>query len=159
MPARPTSLSVTVAVSGARSLRCSRLALSGLPFALTGMFSGIMDQPFLVILLMLVIYLVLGTLMDSLAMLLLTVPLFVPVAHSAGIDLVWFGIFAVTVVEMGLITPPVGMNLFVLKTVNPRIKLVELWRGVTPFVIADLIRVAIIIAIPAIVLWLPRSAF
>ncbi|MBO6895294.1 MAG: TRAP transporter large permease [Roseibium sp.] len=135
------------------------LALSGLPFSLTSLFTGILDQPFMVICLMLLIYLVLGTLMDSLAMLLLTVPLFVPVAQAAGIDLVWFGIFAITVVEMGLITPPVGMNLFVLKTVNPRIRLVELWRGVTPFVIADLIRVAIIIAIPAIVLWLPRSAF
>lgn len=134
------------------------LALSGLPFSLTDMFSGILDQPLLVILLMLVIYLVLGTLMDSLAMLLLTVPLFVPVAQAAGIDLVWFGIFAVTVVEMGLITPPVGMNLFVLKTVSPEVKLTELWTGVAPFVVADLVRVAIIIAIPAIVIWLPYHA-
>lgn len=135
------------------------LALSGLPFSLTGMFAGILDQPFLVIALMLTIYLLLGTLMDSLAMLLLTVPLFVPIAQAAGIDLVWFGIFAVTVVEMGLITPPVGMNLFVLKTVNPDVRLTELWRGVTPFVIADLIRVALIIALPAIVIWLPQHAF
>lgn len=134
------------------------LALSGLPFSLTAMFSGILDQPILVIGLMLAIYLVLGTLMDSLAMLLLTVPLFVPVAQAAGIDLVWFGIFAVMVVEMGLITPPVGMNLFVLKTVNPEVELIELWKGVAPFVIADLIRVAIIIAIPAIVTWLPHTA-
>jgi tripartite ATP-independent transporter DctM subunit len=135
------------------------LALSGLPFSLTGMFSGILDQPLLVILLMLVIYLGLGTLMDSLAMLLLTVPLFVPIAQAAGIDLVWFGIFAVMVVEMGLITPPVGMNLFVLKTVSPEIKLIDLWKGAAPFVVADLIRVAIIIAIPAIVIWLPHNAF
>lgn len=134
------------------------LALSGLPFSLTDMFSGILGQPLLVILLMLAIYLVLGTLMDSLAMLLLTVPLFVPVAQAAGVDLVWFGIFAVTVVEMGLITPPVGMNLFVLKTVSPEVKLTELWTGVVPFVIADLVRVAIIIAIPAVVIWLPLHA-
>lgn len=135
------------------------LALSGLPFSLTSMFSGILDQPMLVILLMLVIYLALGTLMDSLAMLLLTVPLFVPIAQAAGIDLVWFGIFAVMVVEMGLITPPVGMNLFVLKTVQSDVKLTELWKGATPFVIADFIRVAIIIALPAIVIWLPYNAF
>lgn len=134
------------------------LTLSGLPFSLTGLFAGILDQPLMVILLMLAIYLALGTLMDSLAMLLLTVPLFVPVAQSAGIDLVWFGIFAVMVVEMGLITPPVGMNLFVLKTVQPDIKLTDLWKGATPFVIADLIRVLIIIAIPAIVIWLPHHA-
>uniref|UniRef100_UPI00046582DB TRAP transporter large permease subunit n=1 Tax=Martelella sp. AD-3 TaxID=686597 RepID=UPI00046582DB len=135
------------------------LALSGLPFSLTGLFSGITGEPILVILLMLAIYLVLGTLMDSLAMLLLTVPLFVPIASSAGIDLVWFGIFAVMVVEMGLITPPVGMNLFVLKTTNREISMVELWRGVTPFVLADLVRVSVIIAIPAIVTWLPSHAF
>ena len=135
------------------------LALSGLPFSLTSMFAGVLDSPLTVILMMLVIYLVLGTLMDSLAMLLLTVPLFVPVAQAAGIDLIWFGIFAVMVVEMGLITPPVGMNLFVLKTTNPEIRMVELWKGVTPFVLADLIRVLIIIALPAIVLWLPQNAF
>lgn len=134
------------------------LALSGLPFSLTSMFADFLDSPLIVICLMLIVYLVLGTLMDSLAMLLLTVPLFVPVAQAAGIDLIWFGIFAVTVVEMGLITPPVGMNLFVLKTTNPEIKLIELWKGVTPFVVADFIRVAIIIAIPAIVLWLPTNA-
>ncbi|MDV4168535.1 TRAP transporter large permease [Rhodovulum sp. FJ3] len=134
------------------------LALSGLPFSLTSMFAGLLDQPLLVILLMLTIYLVLGTLMDSLAMLLLTVPLFVPIASAAGIDLIWFGIFAVMVVEMGLITPPVGMNLFVLKTVQPDIKLTELWRGAAPFVVADFIRVAIIIALPAIVIWLPHTA-
>ncbi len=92
-------------------------------------------------------------------MLLLTVPLFVPIANAAGIDLVWFGIFAVMVVEMGLITPPVGMNLFVLKTVQPDIKMTELWKGTIPFVIADFIRVAIIIAIPALVVWLPHHAF
>jgi C4-dicarboxylate transporter, DctM subunit len=135
------------------------LALSGLPFSLTGLFAGILDQPLLVILLMLGIYLVPGTLMGSLAMLLLTVPLFVPIAQSAGIDLVWFGIFAVMVVERGLITPPVGMNLFVLKTTNPEIAMVELWRGVMPFVLADLIRVGLIIALPAIVTWLPHHAF
>ena len=134
------------------------LALSGLPFSLTGLFSGLLDHPLLVILLMLAIYLGLGTLMDSLAMLLLTVPLFVPVAQAAGIDLIWFGIFAVMVVEMGLITPPVGMNLFVLKTTNPELSMMDLWRGVTPFVLADLLRVAIIIAVPAIVTWLPHAA-
>ena len=134
------------------------LALSGLPFSLTSLFSGITQSPLLVILLMLVIYLVLGTLMDSLAMLLLTVPLFVPIAQSAGIDLVWFGIFAVMVVEMGLITPPVGMNLFVLKVTSRDISMMDLWRGVTPFVIADLVRVSVIIAIPAIVTWLPSHA-
>lgn len=134
------------------------LALSGLPFSLTSLFSGVISQPILVILLMSVIYLALGTLMDSLAMLLLTVPLFVPVAQAAGIDLIWFGIYAVMIVEMGLITPPVGMNLFVLKATAPDIPMTALWRGVLPFVLADLVRVVLIIAVPAIVLWLPLNA-
>jgi TRAP-type C4-dicarboxylate transport system permease large subunit len=106
-----------------------------------------------------IIYLVLGTLMDSLAMLLLTVPLFVPIAQAAGIDLIWFGIYAVMVVEMGLITPPVGMNLFVLKAVNNDIPMTALWRGVLPFVAADIVRIALIVAFPMLVLWLPQNAF
>lgn len=134
------------------------LALSGLPFSLTSMFAGIIEQPLLVILLMTCIYLVLGTLMDSLAMLLLTVPLFIPIAQAAGIDLVWFGIYAVMVVEMGLITPPVGMNLFVIKASHKDITLVQLWRGIIPFVTADLVRIVVIVLIPAIVLWLPHHA-
>jgi C4-dicarboxylate transporter DctM subunit len=134
------------------------LALSGLPFSLTALFGGILDNPLLVILVMSVIYILLGTLMDSLAMLLLTVPLFVPVAQAAGIDLIWFGIFAVMVVEMGLITPPVGMNLFVLKATNPDIPMTTLWRGVLPFVAADAIRIIVLIAFPALALWLPYAA-
>ncbi|MFT6076648.1 MAG: tripartite ATP-independent transporter DctM subunit [Yoonia sp.] len=135
------------------------LALSGLPFSLTDLFANILGTPLLVILLMSIIYLVLGTLMDSLAMLLLTVPLFVPIAQAAGIDLIWFGIYAVMVVEMGLITPPVGMNLFVLKAVNNDIPMTALWRGVLPFVAADIVRIALIVAFPMLVLWLPQNAF
>ena len=135
------------------------LALSGLPFSLTSLFAGVIDNPLLVILIMSVIYIALGTLMDSLAMLLLTVPLFVPVAQAAGIDLIWFGIYAVMVVEMGLITPPVGMNLFVLKATNSDIPMMALWRGVMPFVIADFFRIGMIIAFPIIVLWLPNLAY
>jgi C4-dicarboxylate transporter DctM subunit len=134
------------------------LALSGLPFSLTALFAGILDNPLLVILIMSVIYILLGTLMDSLAMLLLTVPLFVPVAQAAGIDLIWFGIFAVMVVEMGLITPPVGMNLFVLKATNSDIPMTTLWRGVLPFVAADSVRIGLLIAFPALALWLPHAA-
>lgn len=134
------------------------LALSGLPFSLTDVFAGLIEQPLLLILVMTLIYLVLGTVMDSLAMLLLTIPLFVPIADAAGINLVWFGIYAVMVVELGLITPPVGMNLFVIKVAFAEIRLVDLWRGITPFVVADLIRICVIIAIPAIVMWLPMHA-
>jgi len=134
------------------------LTLSGLPFSLTSLFGPVLGSPLAVILIMTAIYLVLGTLMDSLAMLLLTIPLFVPIAQGAGIDLVWFGVFAVIVVEMGLITPPVGMNLFVMKAVYPKLQMIEIWKGITPFVIADFIRIALIIAFPALVIWLPLAA-
>ncbi|WP_428036583.1 TRAP transporter large permease [Amphritea sp.] len=134
------------------------LALSGLPFSLSSIFSGLIENPLLLILVMTGIYLLLGTVMDSLAMLLLTIPLFVPIADAAGINLVWFGIYAVMVVELGLITPPVGMNLFIIKVAYSDIRLVQLWQGIAPFVIADLIRIAVIVAIPAIVLWLPDNA-
>lgn len=133
------------------------LALSGLPFSLTSLFSDLIQHPLLLILLMTIIYLVLGTVMDSLAMILLTIPLFVPIADAAGINLVWFGIYAVMVVELGLITPPVGMNLFVVRVAFSEIRLVELWRGILPFVVADLLRIGIIVMIPAVVLWLPLN--
>lgn len=134
------------------------LALTGLPFALTDMFGGVMDSPMMVILVMTVIYFVLGMLMDEMAMLLLTIPLFVPICLMAGIDLIWFGIYAVTIVEIGLIVPPGGMNLFVLKATSPSYKIAEIWKGVVPFIVADILRLAIIIALPALVLWLPMNS-
>jgi C4-dicarboxylate transporter, DctM subunit len=134
------------------------LSLSGLPFSLTGVFESFELSALSTILIMLAIYLVLGTMMDSLAMLLLTVPLFAPIAQAAGIDLVWFGIFVLVVVEVGLITPPVGMNLFVIMAGTRDLKLTELWRGVIPFVLADFIRIGLLIALPQLVLWLPQHA-
>jgi tripartite ATP-independent transporter DctM subunit len=152
-----TSASLYLIVFGANLFNFF-LTLSGLPFSLTGIFSGLELSALQTILVMLVIYFLLGTLMDSLAMLLLTVPLFVPIAQAAGIDLVWFGIFVLVVVEVGLITPPVGMNLFVIKAGHRDLSLVDLWRGVTPFVLVDAIRIALLIAIPQLVLWLPQHA-
>jgi len=134
------------------------LALSGLPFSLTSLFSGLIENPLLLILVMTGIYMLLGTVMDSLAMLLLTIPLFVPIAQAAGIDLVWFGIYAVMVVELGLITPPVGMNLFVIRVTCGDIRLVELWRGIAPFVCSDLIRIGVVVGVPALVLCLQLHA-
>jgi len=97
----------------------------------------------------------LGTVMDSLAMLFLTIPVFFPVIVDAGIDPVWFGIFAVIVVEFGLVSPPVGMNLFVIKGVMQNTPLQTIWFGTIPFLLTDVIRVALIIAFPAICLYLP----
>lgn len=103
----------------------------------------------------LVFYIVMGFFMESLSMILLTVPIFYPLIIQAGIDPVWFGILVVTTVEMGLLTPPVGMNLFVVKDAAQGLALNDVIRGVLPFFIADIIRLLILISVPIIVLYLP----
>jgi TRAP-type C4-dicarboxylate transport system permease large subunit len=95
--------------------------------------------------------------MESLSMILLTVPIFFPLAQSLGFDPIWFGILVVCVVEIGMITPPVGMNIFVLRSVVPDVATQAVWRGVMPFVAADTVRLAILIAFPVITLWLPKA--
>jgi TRAP-type C4-dicarboxylate transport system permease large subunit len=100
-------------------------------------------------------YLVLGCLMDALAMIILTVPIIFPVIKALGFDPIWFGIIIVMTVELGLIHPPVGMNVFVIKSVVQDVDFSTIFRGVLPFIVTDLIRLVILIAFPAIALWLP----
>ena len=89
-------------------------------------------------------------------MMLLTVPVFYPVMQSLGLDLVWFGIVVVVVIEISLITPPIGLNVFVLKSMLPEVELTKIFRGVLPFIAADIVRITLIVAIPSISLFLPR---
>jgi TRAP-type C4-dicarboxylate transport system permease large subunit len=131
------------------------ITVTQLPFAVVDFINHLELTPLGIILVICVIYLVLGTVMDSLAMLFLTIPVFYPVIVDAGIDPVWFGIFAVIVVEFGLISPPVGMNLFVIKGVMQNTPLQTIWFGTVPFLITDVIRLGLIIAFPAICLYLP----
>ena len=131
------------------------ITVTQLPFAVVDFINYLELTPLGIILVICVIYLVLGTVMDSLAMLFLTIPVFFPVIVDAGIDPVWFGIFAVIVVEFGLVSPPVGMNLFVIKGVMQNTPLQTIWFGTIPFLLTDVIRVALIIAFPAICLYLP----
>jgi C4-dicarboxylate transporter DctM subunit len=112
-------------------------------------------SPVMVVAVIMVIYVLLGTAMEELSMILLTVPVFFPLIVHLGIDPIWFGILIVVVVEIGLISPPVGMNLFVLKTLLPQVSTGTVFRGVMPFVAVDCIRLAILIAFPIISLWLP----
>ncbi len=101
------------------------------------------------------IYIVLGTAMEELSMVLLTMPVFFPVVVHLGFDPVWFGIIIVCVVEIGLISPPVGMNMFVLKTLLPQVPTSTVFSGVLPFMWADVIRLALLVAFPWLALWLP----
>ncbi|WP_376870704.1 TRAP transporter large permease [Albirhodobacter sp. R86504] len=110
--------------------------------------------PLVTILVILCIYLVLGCVLESLSMIMLTVPVFYPIVAAQGIDLIWFGIFVVMVTEISYITPPVGMNAFVLRSVVPDVRLSTIFRGLGPFVLMDVARVALLTIFPAIVLFL-----
>jgi tripartite ATP-independent transporter DctM subunit len=112
-------------------------------------------NPIMVVVMMMGIYLILGMVMEELAIVLLTIPVFFPVITGLGFDPVWFGILIVTIVEIGMISPPVGLNLFVLNSLLPNVKLTTIYKGVWPFVVADVVRLGILIAFPFIALWLP----
>lgn len=130
--------------------------LTGMPNALRDFVAGSGFSPALVIVAILAIYMLLGCVLESLSMVLLTVPLFYPLVQHLGFDLIWFGILVVCVTELSLITPPIGMNVFVLRSVLPGVPIVTVFRGVTPFIVADVVRLAILAAFPAISLFLPR---
>jgi tripartite ATP-independent transporter DctM subunit len=108
-----------------------------------------------VLALIMLMYLVLGCLMDAMAMIILTVPIIFPVITALGFDPIWFGVIIVMTVELGLIHPPVGMNVFVIKSVIPDVSFSTIFYGVLPFIITDLIRLVILISFPILALWLP----
>ncbi len=132
--------------------------LIGLPAALADLINALNLGPTAVIATILVIYLCLGMFMESLSMILLTIPIFFPIVTQLGFDPIWFGIFAVMVTELSLITPPVGLNLFVIKSVIDDLSVGDMYRGILPFVLADVLRILIIIAAPWIVMVLPVLA-
>lgn len=107
------------------------------------------------LILILAIYLVLGCFLEGLAMLVLTLPIFLPVILDLGIDPIWFGVLVVLTLEMGLISPPVGINVFIVKSVARDVDLAQIFRGVMPFWLAMLLTLAILVAVPQISLWLP----
>jgi len=112
-------------------------------------------NPIMVVVMMMGIYIVLGMVMEELAIVLLTIPVFFPIIVGLGFDPVWFGILIATIVGIGMISPPVGLNLFVLSSLLPNVSLNTIYRGIWPFVTADIVRLGILIAFPAISLWLP----
>lgn len=128
----------------------------GLPDALARFVLGWDVSPFVVILILMFIYVILGCILESMSMIVLTVPVFYPMIQALGFDLVWFGIVVVVVTEISLITPPVGLNVFVLKAVLPDVKVGTIFKGVTPFWIADIIRLTLLVMFPGISLFLAR---
>jgi C4-dicarboxylate transporter DctM subunit len=138
------------------------LALSQLPQELATWVGSLGLSPYAVLIAILVFYLVFGCVMDSLSMILLTIPIFFPMISGLDFGLgpeetaIWFGVLVLIVVEVGLITPPVGMNLFVIQAMAPDIRMRDTYIGVAPFVISDLTRVAILVLFPTITLFVLR---
>ncbi len=151
--ARTTGMLFTILIGAL--VFANYINFTSLPGDLTRFVEQFKIQPIMVVAAICVIYVVLGSAMEELSMILLTVPVFFPLVVGLGFDPVWFGILVVVVVEIGLISPPVGMNLFVLGSLLPQVKTSTLFRGVMPFVFADVVRLFILLAFPAISLWLP----
>lgn len=124
--------------------------LSGLPHSAVALVEGLSWPPLWVLVVILVIYILLGCVLDGMAMMLITIPVIFPIIVHLGIDPIWFGILMVTTSEIGLITPPFGMNLFVVQAVRPEISFGTMVRGAVPFIMADLVRLTILVAFPAV---------
>jgi tripartite ATP-independent transporter DctM subunit len=131
------------------------LTITQTPQKVTAFLTGLGIGSYGVLALIMVMYLVLGTLMDALAMIILTVPIVFPVIKELGFDPIWFGIIIVMVAELGLIHPPVGMNIFVIKSVVEDVKISTIFMGVLPFIVTDILRLVLLIAFPILALWLP----
>jgi tripartite ATP-independent transporter DctM subunit len=132
--------------------------LAGLPNDLKNFLSLFNFNLFTLLIGIFILYLILGMILESLSMMMLTVPIFYPLVQEMGGNLIWFGILVVVAVEISLITPPIGLNVHVLKTiVKDKISLRTIFKGVTPFVAMDIIRIIILLLIPGITLFLPNS--
>ena len=118
------------------------LILASMPSLVSGWITGLPLGKTAILLVIIGMYFVLGCLLDSLAMILLTIPIVFPIIKALGYDPVWFGIIIVMVVELGLITPPIGMNVFVIKGIARDVPLETIFRGVTPFIVAQIVLIA-----------------
>jgi tripartite ATP-independent transporter DctM subunit len=130
--------------------------IAEMPNDIVGFIDSLNIEPIYVILVILLIYIVLGTIIEGLAMIFLTVPIFVPLVDALGFDLIWFGIVMVMVVEISLITPPIGLNVFVIKSIMPDVPLSAMFKGISPFFAADIVRLLMVVFIPALAVWLPN---
>lgn len=133
------------------------LTITQTPQKLTDFVTHLGLAPYQVLILIMLMYLVLGCILDAMAMIILTIPIIFPAIMSLGFDPIWFGVIIVMTVELGLITPPVGMNVYVINSVIKDVSLSTIFYGVSPFVITDLIRLAILITFPILSTFLPSQ--
>ena len=132
---------------------------AGLPEYLTESLITSGLAPILIVVILIIFYIVIGSVMDSFTVMIITAPLVAVLIGKIGYDLTWWGVIMVVLVELGVVTPPFGMNLFVMKTVDPSIPLRTIYVGTLPFVIADFVKIVLLVLFPWIVLWLPHTAF
>ncbi len=133
------------------------LAFSGFTQRSTDFILGLGLPPMMILVSFLVVYLILGCFLDAIGMMALTLPIFGPIVEKLGFDMIWFGILVVKMIEIGLITPPVGLNVYVLRGVLPTVPTADIFRGAMPFLWVQFANVLLILLFPAIVLWLPRT--
>jgi tripartite ATP-independent transporter DctM subunit len=133
------------------------LGFAGIPEAFATFITGLDMPPVLIMICILLGYVILGMFMDAIGMMLLTLPFVYPAVIALGYDPIWFGIMVVKMVEICLITPPIGLNCYVVNGVCPDIPLSDIFRGIAPFFVADVITVALFLAFPDIILWLPKT--
>lgn len=131
------------------------VSIAGLPAAMADFITGLDVPLWAVLLFILGIYILLGTIIEGLAIIFLTVPIFVPIVEALGFDLIWFGVVMIMIIEISLITPPIGLNVFVMKTMLPEVPLVDIFKGIGPFFIGDIFRLLVVAFVPGMVLWLP----
>jgi tripartite ATP-independent transporter DctM subunit len=130
-----------------------------LPELMLGAAQDLALAPWAVLTLIIVIYLMMGCFLEGIGMVLITVPVFLPVVTGFGYDPIWFGVIVVIVVELGLMTPPVGMNLFIIQAQVPDVPIVRLYRGIVPFLVAPLLLIVLLFALPGLALWLPEVLY
>ena len=151
--ARTTAMLFTLLI--AATIFANFVNYTSMPMDLKDWITHLGLSPVMIVAAMMLIYVLLGTVMEELTMVLLTIPLFFPIVVELGFDPVWFGVLIVLVIQIGLISPPVGMNLFVINTLLPKVGLVTIFRGVWPMVLVLVVSLGIMLAFPGLSLWLP----
>ena len=151
--ARTTAMLFTLLI--AATMFANFVNFTSMPNDLKELITNSGLSPIFIITAMMFIYIVLGTVMEELTMVLLTIPLFFPIVTALGFDPVWFGVLIVMIVQIGLISPPVGMNLFVINTLLPKVGLGNIFKGCWPFVVVMIFVLGLLIAFPQLSLWLP----
>jgi TRAP-type C4-dicarboxylate transport system permease large subunit len=133
------------------------LAVSGVTSALTNFITGLAVSPTVVVIITMFLFLGMGCVLDPFSVMFLAIPLMSPIMKALGVDPVWYGVLAVKMITIGMFTPPVGLNCYMLKIVLPEFELGEIFRGAIPFLVAEAVVMGLLIAFPQIIMWLPNA--